>query len=537
MDHQHSVAQSVAIAQGEIVYVGTNSGLQNYITNKTRTIDVHGDTVLPGFIDSHIHLVTGGMLLEQCNLHDLNSARSILRQIADCARKHPGNGWVTGSGWDLAVFPLGAPDKKLLDAILPDRPAFFEAIDGHSAWVNSVALRRAGIGRDTANPPRGYIVRDASGEPEGTLREAGIHLVSRIIPDPTPAEYLNGYVAASRLANRYGITSIVEANATPEILETYAAAERNGQLTVRVVAAQHFDRAKGLAQIKDMVAARERWHSDWFSCNQVKLFIDGVLESHTASLLERYFGSEERGEPLYSADELNTVVTALDANGFQVHMHVIGDRAVRMALDAIAEAEKANGFRDRRHHLAHLELVDPTDIPRFGQLGVLANFQSLWAYPDEDITKLTFPALGPERSLRLYPTKDLVSDGATIVGGSDWSVTSMNPLDAIQVAITRRGLDGSGPALNPNEAVDLPTILAAYTINGAYLRHQENLIGSIEVGKKADIVVLEGNLFRTPVRNIHELKVHMTLVEGKEVYSPSTAKKLRFGRLSDSTGR
>jgi predicted amidohydrolase YtcJ len=517
-------AEAIAIRDGIILYVGTNAGSKRFIGTHTHIINAHGGTVLPGFIDSHIHPMTGGLLLQECSLHDLQSEQSILAKIDTCAKKNPEKLWITGSGWDLHIFPDSAPNKELLDRILPDRPAFFEAIDGHSAWVNSAALKIAGVNRFTPDPPGGKIVRDSEGEPTGTLRESAIRLISANLPPTSKADYLRGLRAAMELAKKFGITSIIEANASPEMLQVYAKAAQMKQLTFRVVASQHFDKDLGLSQIPKMVAARDRWHSLWFSCNQVKLFVDGVLESHTAALLRPYLDTNDQGSTNYTAAEFNEIITALDQNALQVHIHAIGDRAVRMSLDAFEAARMKNGPHDIRHHIAHLELIDPDDLPRFSQLGVVANFQALWAYPDEDIVKLTVPVLGPARSRWLYPIRSVVQNGGTIVGGSDWSVTSLNPLEAIQIAVTRQSPEGKGPILNSEEIVDLPQIIAAYTINGAYLRHQEKLIGSLEVGKRADLVILSADLFQIPAARINAVNVLFTILDGKVIYSTRSQK-------------
>jgi predicted amidohydrolase YtcJ len=523
-DASHSVVEAVAVRRGRILFTGKDSEVSSYIGTRTRVIDAHGNSVLPGFIDSHIHPISGGMLLSECNLHDLNEIDQMVREVRRCAQSNPRKKWITGAGWDMGVFPPDGPRKELLDSAAPDRPILLEALDGHSIWVNSRALQIAGITRHTPDPPGGRIERDAaSGEPSGTLRESAMSLVARKAPKPSNQEYRTGLESAMRLANSYGITAITEANASPQLLRTYAAEERLHRLTVRVVASQHYDRAKGLDQIAGFLAAKGRWHSNWFECGQVKLFVDGVLESRTAALLEPYLGTRERGEPNYSPKQLNRIVTALDKNGLQAHFHAIGDRAVRMALDSIEVAEAQNGRKNVRHHIAHLELVNPIDIPRFAKLGVTANFQALWAFPDDDIRRLTYPVLGPIRSQWLYPIRSIVKTHARVVGGSDWSVTSMNPLEAIQVAITRRALDGTGEALNEDEGVDLPTMVAAYTIDGAWLRNQEDLIGSLQSGKLADFIVLDADLFSTPVAQIHSMRVLYTFVEGRQVYAHATA--------------
>jgi hypothetical protein len=515
-------AEAVAVAAGKIVFVGRSSEAEKYKVERTKVLDLGGKMVLPGFQDSHIHLITGGVELGQCNLNGLRTPEEIFSKIRSYAAEHPEKPWIVGGGWDLPIFPQANPSKEELDAVIADRPACLSAADGHSAWVNSRALEMAGLTAKTPDPKNGRIERKpGTGEPSGTLREAAAGLVERLIPEPSAADYLKGLKEGLALANRYGITSIIEADADGKILEAYAEMDRRGALTARVLASIDVDPDKGPDQIDDLIKTRERYRSSHLRATAAKVFEDGVIESHTAALLEPYVDRPgDRGKPILEPGDFNRLAIALDAAGFQIHVHAIGDRAVRLSLDAIAAAQKANGPRDARHHLAHLELIDAADIPRFKLFGVVANFQPLWAYPDLYITQLTEPILGPERSHRLYPIGSIVRGGGTIVGGSDWSVSSLNPLEAIQVAVTRRALESpAGPPWLPQELIDLPTAIAAYTINGAYLSFEEEMRGSIEAGKAADLVVLDRNLFKIPLAEIHRARVLVTLLDGKEVYS------------------
>jgi predicted amidohydrolase YtcJ len=522
LDASQPLAEAVAIARGRIVYVGTSTGAEKFIGNSTKVIDLPGKMVLPGFHDSHVHLVTGGIELEQCDLNGLRTREEILKKIRAYALAHPEKSWVAGGGWDLPIFREANPMKEDLDGVVRDRPVFLSAADGHSAWVNSKALEIAGVNADTPDPENGRIERvPGSSEPSGTLRESAMRLVGRFVPQPTTEEYGAGLLAGLALANRFGITSIIEASADDDILSAYEAADRSGHLTVRVLASIHVDTDKGVEKIDDLVEKMGQFRGQYLRATAAKIFADGVIESHTAALLEPYIDHPgDRGKPLLEQTAFDRLAISLDKAGFQIHIHAIGDRAVRMSLNALEAAREANGPRDSRHHIAHLELVDPADIPRFRALAVTANFQPLWAYPDLYITKLTEPILGPERSHRLYPIGSLVRSGALVVGGSDWSVSSLNPLEAIQVAVTRRALeDPAGAAWLPDELIDLPTALTAYTINGACLSHQEENTGSIQTGKAADVVVLDRNLFDIPSNEIHRVRVRMTLLEGKVVFS------------------
>jgi len=514
-------AEAVAVADGKILYAGTAKGAGRFKGAFTTTIDLGGRMLLPGFQDSHIHLITGGIELGACNLNGRPDKASVFAAIREYAARNPDKPWITGGGWDLPVFPQGNPVKEDLDRLVPDRPACLSAADGHSSWVNTRALRIAGITRQTPDPPGGRIERDPqTGEPTGTLRESAAGLVGKHIPELAAEDYIKGLKAGLEMARRLGITSIIEASAREKLLDAYAALDRSGELTLRVLASLYVNTDKGTSDVARLAKLRDAYHGAHLKSTTAKIFVDGVMESHTAALLEPYLDRPgDRGLPLLDPAAFNTLATALDAAGFQIHVHAIGDRAIRMTLDAFEAAERANGAKDLRHHICHLELIDPADIPRFKALAVVANFQSLWAYADTYITKLTVPILGPERSRWLYPIGSVARTGAVIAGGSDWSVSSANPLDAIQVAVTRRGPDDPpGPAWIPEELVDLPTMIAAYTANGAYLSHEENVRGSIAAGKIADLVVLDRNLFKIPASEIHAVKVLATYFEGKEVY-------------------
>ncbi len=519
VDAARSWAEAVAIRAERIVYVGTDAGLTAWIGPMTRRIDLQGKMLLPGFHDSHVHLVGGGIELDECNLNGMTTMDQVLEAVKQFAVRHPDKKWIRGGGWPLTLSG-GNPHKDLLDKIVPDRPVILDAFDGHSSWVNSRALEIAGITKETPDPPRGRIERDPkTGEPTGTLRESAARLVILKTPPYTHAEFVAGLRRGLEMANRFGITSVQEARVTDQHLNAFAELEKAGELTVRTVAAIGFDNAKGMPQIPQFVEWRTKYQSKRLRATAVKIFQDGVIESRTAALLEPYLGGDTRGWLNLEPEVLKPLAAELDRLGFQIHIHAIGDRGIQSSLDALEFARDRNGRRDSRHHIAHIQLFDPPDIARFRRLGVVANFQPLWAWADPYIVDMTLPVLGPERSRWLYPIRSVANSGAVIACGSDWSVTSMNPLDAIQVAVTRRGLkEAPGPAWLPEEVVDLPLMLAAYTINGAYVNFEETETGSIEVGKAADLIVLDRNLFEIPAHEIHNAKVLLTLLDGKSVF-------------------
>jgi predicted amidohydrolase YtcJ len=527
-DARVPAARAVAVRDGRIVYVGDDDGVRRFVGAGTRTIEIGDGMLLPGFHDSHVHIAAGGLGLATCDLSGDETAEAVAAHIASCARDNPAAQWVTGRGWQLGVFPDARPTRQQLDAIVPDRPAFFMAVDGHSGWANSRALELAEITAATPDPPGGRIERDsATGEPSGTLRETAAISVARRVPRPSEDEIKAAIVRAIALANSFGITSVHDANVQEPMLAPYLALEREHALNARVSLAIGInlamtDVAAVPAEVERVQRLREQYRGTRLAITAAKLGVDGALEARTAALLEPYVGGEDSGATMMHPEVFAVTVAALDRAGIQAHIHSIGDRAARIALDAAAAAREANGANGPTHQMAHLQLVHPMDIPRFGPLRVAANIQGLWAYRDEETIALVEPAIGPERSARLYPLGSLERAGATLVGGSDWSVTSMNPLPAIEIAVTRRGArQPAGQAWLPEETVSLDTMLLAYTINGARLQLHDDEVGSITVGKAADLVVLDRNLRSIPAVDINGARVRYTFLEGVQVYPPA----------------
>ena len=515
-------ARAVAVADGRIMYVGDEGGVRRYIAPETREVSLNGGMLLPGFHDSHIHVGVGGLNLDQCDVSEDANEEAVTAHIARCAGERPSSPWVRGRGWASQVFGNAGPTAALLDSVVADRPALFMSADGHSAWVNSRALALTGITEKTPNPPGGRIDRHrTTRKPTGTLRDAAVFLVARQLPQPSPAEWESAVRKALGLANSLGITSVIEAGADETLLAAFAALEKRGELTARVAASVRTNpRGEAAAEVARLDALRQQYRSGRLKVFAAKIAADGVMESRTAALLEPYVGGSDLGPTVTTTEQLHALTTALDKAGFQLHIHAVGDRAVRMALDGIEAARKANGARDARHQIAHLELVDRADVPRFKTLGVIANVQPLWAYREEDIVELTEPVLGPERSGRLYPLGSLARAGAMLAAGSDWSVSSLDPLPAIQVAITRRDPEApAGTAWLADELVSFDTALQAYTNNGAYAAFQEALTGSIAVGKAADLVVLNRDLSNATSQDIHLTRVVSTFIDGREVYT------------------
>ncbi len=523
VDGARSWAQAVGVRAGKIVYVGTDHGTGAYIGRDTRVIDLKGRMLLPAFQDVHIHPISAGLQANACDLSGLTTAAEYVAAIQKYARAHPGSGWITGGGWLMSAFgPGGKARRQLIDAVVPDRPVLLSSSDGHTHWANTKALELARITRDTPDPRDGRVDRDPrTGEAIGSLQEGAGERVAAIVPPPTAAEREAGLAYALKLLNGYGITAMQDAAVGEDDLKTYRALERRSDLTMRVVAAIWWERAQGLEQIDRIKRLRTEYASELIDPGTVKIMQDGVLENYTAVLLQPYLKKpgNVRGIPMVEPGFLKEAVTHLDAEGFQVHFHAIGDGAVRQALDAIEAARRRNGDLGHRDHISHLELIDPADVPRFRELGVIANFQPLWAFADDYITQLTMPFLGPERSSRIYPIGTLYRSGAVVAFGSDWYVSSANPLEEIQVAVTRMGPRGEThtPFL-PGERIHLPEALAAFTINAAFTNRLEKTTGSIEVGKNADLIVLDHNLFAIPLTEIARSKVLLTLFQGNAVH-------------------
>ncbi|MBA3363781.1 MAG: amidohydrolase [Actinobacteria bacterium] len=533
VDAARTREQAVAVKDGRIVAAGSDDDIREHVGPKTAVFDLAGRMLLPGFQDAHVHPVSGGVDRLQCDLHDLHSREDYQLRVKTYAEEHPDREWILGDGWSMDVFPGGTPTKDLLDAVVPDRSAYLPNRDGHTVWVNSRALELAGITATTSDPADGRIERDAAGEPSGSLHEGAADLVGRLAPQPTPDEVYEGLLEGQRYLHSLGITAWQDAIvSTAYWMDNYSAylrAAGNGDLTARVVGALWWDRERGGDQIDELRELRERGQAGRFAASTVKIMQDGVCETFTAAVLEPYFDAEgrptdKRGISFVEPEALKGYVTALDRDGFQVHFHALAERAVREALDAIEAALKANGPTDHRHHLAHIQVVHPDDVPRFRKLGVVANAQPLWAAHEGQMDDLTIPFLGEPRWRWQYPFGSLVRAGAILAMGSDWSVSTPDPLEEIHVAVNRKtppaylyGNDNDEVFL-PEERLDLATSIAAFTMGSAYVNHLDRVTGSIEVGKDADLTVVNRDLFAHPVDEIANSQVDATFVQGTPVY-------------------
>jgi len=524
-------ATAVAVTGDRITAVG-HAEVHELAGPGTQVVDLAGRLLLPGFQDAHVHPVPAGLELTQCDLTRAKTAEDTIAAVRAYADAHPEREWITGGGWSMEAFEGGTPTKELLDSVVPDRPVYLPNRDHHGAWVNSRALQLAGITRDMPDPVDGRIERDASGEPAGTLQEGAMQLVGRLTPPATRADRLAALLHAQRRLHALGITAwqdalVGEFLGMDDPSDAYLAAARDGSLTARVVGALWWDRERGAEQIPELVERRTALSHGRFRASSVKLMLDGVAETGTAALLDPYLdkcgcATANRGTSFIDPQQLPKYVTELDALGFQCHFHALGDRAVRDALDAVEAARAANGPSDTRPHLAHLQVVHPDDVARFARLGAVANIQPLWAAHEPQMDELTIPFLGPQRALWQYPFGALLGSGATLAAGSDWPVSSPDPLQGIHVAVNRVEPGGAGPVFLPGERLDLAAAVTAYTAGSAYANHLDDT-GRITAGALADLVVLDRDPFAAPPEEIAETQVALTYVGGTGVYAAQEA--------------
>jgi predicted amidohydrolase YtcJ len=517
-------AEAVAVRDGRIVAVGSDREVGARIGPRTRVIELRGRTLLPGFQDAHCHPCTSGLDQLRCDLLAAHGKAEVSQTIAAYVAAHPDDPWVVGSGWYMADFPHGTPHRRDLDTVVGDRPAYFENRDGHSAWVSTRALALAGIGASTPDPDGGRIERETDGSPTGALHEAAMDLVLDLIPPATPEERERGLLGAQRFFHSLGITAWQDASVRPACQAAYEALAGRGELTARVVGAMTFEAGWDVDAIDGLVERRARGPVGRFAATSVKFFLDGVLETFTGAMLEPYLApdggpADRMGMLVHDPQVLRRAVVAVDAAGFQVHMHAIGDRAVREGLDAIEGALAANGPTKGRHHIAHIQVIQPVDVARFGPLGVVANAQALWACHDPQLDELTNPFLGPERTAMQYPFGSLLRAGARLAMGSDWGVSTPNVFDEMHVAVERShpSLANTEPFL-PEEAITLDQAVHAFTMGAAYVNHLDEVSGSLTPGKLADLVVVDRDLWDRPSGPISDARAIATFVEGEAVF-------------------
>jgi predicted amidohydrolase YtcJ len=517
------MAEALAVRGNQILRVGPNREVKRLRGRSTKVIDAHGGSVLPGFNDSHLHFVSGGLGLERVNLLDAETLEAIQAKIGAYAKANPDRAWILGRGWYYSPFPGGLPTRQLLDAVVPDRPAYMTCFDGHTSWANTKALELAGITRTTKDPVNGSIVKDPkTGEPTGVLKEAAMGLMSAVVPQPTPEDRLRAIRAAVAEANRLGITSVQEAGSSAAQIAQFEDVRRAGDLKVRVYAAMEVDAQTSEADADKLDALRTRYASDpVLRVGAIKMMLDGVIEANTAVMLAPYANKATSGEPMYPAADFNRVVSMFDRRGWQIMTHAIGDGAVRMTLDAYERAALASPVpgRGRRHRVEHAETIDPADIPRFGKGGVIVSYMPYHANPTPAQADVWKANIGPDRASRGWIARTFIDAGAHVTFGSDWPVVSLDPRLEAQMSVTRKTPDGKPEAgWLPEQAIALDHAIDAVTAWPAYASFEEHRKGRLAPGQLADIVILSADVFALRPGRLLDAVVTVTIFDGKVVF-------------------
>lgn len=529
MDAARSWKQALAVKNGRLVFIGSDSDIKKWIGSKTKVVDAEGKLILPGFHDTHVHLALAAVRRQWCDLGYPKTLAATRDAISGCIKESAGKSWILLTNPNMAVFPPDGPELKFLDNLASDRPLVVNAL--HSSLANSAALKIAGITTSTSDPSNGIIVRDASGNPTGTLRGTAQDLLYRVVPRPTDKEIAENFRKIMDELPGYGIVSVQELSGRNRA-EFYSDALSKGWLKVRVRHGQMLLSGAEKPAVKsgkeEFLRNATRFQGRWLNAGTVKIFVDGDLGDKTAALFEPYLGDntdKNRGEPNWTQKELNHWTSQLDAEGIQLHFHAMGDRAVHMALNAIEHSQTVNGRRDSRHQITHLHLIASADLPRFRKLGVIANIQPYFAENIEYNTVRALELLGPERHRLMFRFRDLSESGAILAASSDGPVASpLNPFVSIQSALTRREAGSTAPAFFPEQRLTLPEVLAAYTIGGAYANFLEKESGSLEAGKLADFILVDQNLFEIDQEDIHRTKVLWSVIEGRELFRNETWK-------------
>jgi len=535
--HPSGFAQALAVRDGAILAVGTDDEIKELTGRRTRVIDLRGRLALPAFGDAHVHPVSGGLESLRCNLVGLRSRHECLETVDDYCSALPDGGWVLGGGWTMSAFPGGLPTAADLDTVTAGHPAFLPNRDHHTAWVNTAALTLAGIDAGTPDPADGRIERDEAGQPTGALHDGAMRLVADRMPQAGPAELIAGLLAGQTHLHSLGITRFQDACVgaagelgMPDSFETYLMAADYGMLSSQVVGALWWDRNRGLEQIDDLLTRREQASDGQFRATTVKLMLDGVCETFTAAMSSPYLDghghpSDHQGRLFIEAEELREITRRLAAEGFQLHFHALGDAAVSAALDALA-ALPAGPRRQARHHLAHLQFITPRDMGRFAELDAVANFQPLWACAETQMLEMTLPFVGEERAAWQYQIGSLLRGGTKIAFGSDWPVSSADPLQEIHVAVNRvlserLGRPGQPECEDPflpDQAITLDAAIDAFTSGVAWVNHEEDETGRLLPGMRADVTVLDQDLYAIPARDIGSTSVMTTIAGGIVVH-------------------
>jgi predicted amidohydrolase YtcJ len=558
VDAQDSVQQALAVRQGAIVYVGGDAGVKPFIGKNTHITDLHGRLLMPGLVDGHMHPLDGGAVLLNCNLNYERLAvaqmQAKIQSCLDQTKDKEPSGWLLVGNWfQEAMLPAGAVTNRLtLDALHTQRPILVTSSFGHTALVNSRALALAHITAKTPDPLGGKVRRDASGNPSGILEDAAMEAIESAVPQPTPAEDIKAAEAALDAMRAQGITTFLDAAATPRTLAAFAGAEKDGHLTARA----HFavlirppegtDPVKAVAFLESM--ARRYDQGDLvpeprITVRNFKMFLDGVITApaQTGAMLAPYFinrgtaaspkwaaGSNRGPDVYFPAPVLSALVLAAAKAGFEPHMHADGDRAVHEGLDALEVLRKQFSGHDIRAAIAHDEIVDPADFPRYAHLDAIPVLSMQWEKPAPDTIDNARDYLGPARFKYMEPAGVLAAAGARIAYGSDWPVDPLDEWFALKVGVTRANSPDAGPQyagrLSEDPGLTRKEVLRAITVNSSYELHQDTQTGTLETGKLADFIVLDRNFFQISPAQIADIKVLMTVVGGRAVYEVESEK-------------
>jgi predicted amidohydrolase YtcJ len=536
--HPSGFTQAVAISGGVVLALCGDDEIRDFIGPYTRVLNLRGRLAIPAFGDAHVHPIQGGLESLRCNLIDYKTRQEYLAAIAVYSGNLPRSAWVLGGGWSMPAFPGGTPTAADLDQVTGGRPAFLPNRDHHTAWVNSAALAMADVTKETPDPADGRIERDHAGNPTGALHDGAMRLVADYVPPPSQSELTDALLAAQRHLHALGITSIQDACVgdageigIPDTFTTYRNAAASRLLTCRVTGALWWDRFRGLRQLDTLQARREEADGGgYFRATSVKLMLDGVCETFTAAMGAPYLdghghATNHTGSLFIEPEELREASGKLADLGFQMHFHAIGDRAVSAALDALAALPDAQRV-SARHHIAHLQFINPADLERFAKLGVTGNFQPLWACTDAQNDHLTVPFVGPERAAWQYRIGSLLRLGTRVAFGSDWPVSSADPLQELHVAVNRMlsrrlgepGTPETTVPLLPAESIGVDAAVDAFTRGVAYVNHEEDVAGTLEPGKLADLAVLSADLYTIPPQAIGDTSVALTIASGQVVH-------------------
>ncbi len=530
VDPRRLSADALVVKGSRIAFTGRTAEAEAWIGSKTRVIDLQGKMVLPGFVDSHCHITSGVCEIYEPILHGIHNIEGYQQAVMNFLSANPELPGIQAGGWVNAVFEYHGPGKELLDAVVPGIPVVLFSEDYHNAWVNSKALEVAGITTNTPDPASGIIERGSDGNPSGTLRESAVELVKKAVPSYTVAQVQEGFTYFQKKAHSLGITTVYNPLVSMKDLTDMQALhewEQSGKMRLRVPSAMEVEPGDSIGIVEELVEMRNREQGKYFKILAVKIFMDGVLEGGTAYLEKPYLHLPElRGILNWEPKKYDRMCVALDRAGFQIHVHSIGDAATRITLDGFAEARRQNGKRDSRHSITHLQLVHAADIDRFAELEVVAVTQPYWFVKDANYDQ-ALNYIGRQRAARQYPMKSFFEKGVIVASASDYNVTLCpNPLVAIEIGVTRTvpadDRTFTAPDFNsvfiPHERVSVEEMITSFNINGAYAAFLDNDIGSLEVGKKADFIILDQNILTVEPAKIHHTQVLLTFFDGKEVY-------------------